>query len=65
MGYNVYRSAYASGPFKKINTSVEAATVYTDESVAAGKTYYYVVTAVDAKAESVHSNEISARVPSP
>lgn len=65
MGYNVYRSLSPSGPFTKINAVLEPATVYMDETVLSGKTYYYVVTAVDSKAESVHSNEITARIPSP
>ena len=39
---------------------------YTDTGVAAGQTYFYVVTAVDANgAESVYSNQASALVPTP
>jgi fibronectin type 3 domain-containing protein len=65
MGYNVYRGTNHGGPYAKINPELEPATVYTDHTVAAGTTYYYVVTSVDAAAESVYSNEIVAAIPSP
>lgn len=65
MGYNVYRGTKHGGPYTKINASIEPATVFTDETVLGGKTYYYVVTAVDTLAESVYSNEIMAKIPSP
>jgi fibronectin type 3 domain-containing protein len=39
---------------------------FTDTAVAAGKTYFYVVTAVDAAGnESVLSNEATGRIPTP
>lgn len=65
MGYNIYRSAHPGGPYTKINAELEPGTVYTDETVTGGSAYYYVVTAVDASKESVHSNEMAARIPSP
>jgi len=65
MGYNVYRGSKHGGPYTKINPELEPGTVYTDHTVAGGATYYYVVTSVDAEAESVYSNEIKAAIPSP
>jgi hypothetical protein len=47
-GYNVYRSTSASGSYSKISSSLDANTAYTDSSVAAGKTYYYAATSVNA-----------------
>ncbi len=65
MGYNIYRSSSALGPFTRINLVTEAATVYQDYLVVAGASYYYYVTAVNAQSESIHSNLVAATVPSP
>ena len=63
-GYNVYRSTTSGGSYSRITTSPTNATRYTDGSVAAGDTYYYVVTAVNSSGmESEHSNQISAVIP--
>jgi hypothetical protein len=63
-GYNVYRSTTAGGSYARINSSPTNATKYADGSVAAGETYYYVVTAVSSNGtESLHSNQISAVIP--
>jgi hypothetical protein len=63
-GYNVYRCAQPSGPFAKINSSLETATVYTDGTVVSGQTYYYATTAVDSSGtESGYSNVAQAVVP--
>lgn len=63
-GYNVYRSTASAGPFTKLNGSLVAGLEYTDNSVAAGSTYYYVTTAVDsAGVESGYSNTAEAVVP--
>ena len=41
-------------------------TAYTDLTVQAGQTYYYVTTAVDSNNnESAYSNEAPAAIPSP
>ena len=65
-GYNVYRSAKSGGPYTKLNSSTDTATLYTDSGVSAGSTYYYVTKALSsAGAESVASNEVKAVVPSP
>ncbi len=66
VGYNVYRGGVSGGPYAMINTSLDPSASYTDTSVAAGTTYYYVVTAVDSSSnESGYSNQATAVVPSP
>ncbi len=66
VGYNIYRGAAHGGPYHRINTALDASTNYTDATVAAGTTYYYVTTAVNgAGNESLHSNEAKAVIPSP
>ena len=65
-GYNVYRGTNSGGPYSILNTALIQPTDYTDDAVAAGQTYYYVVTAVDTQdLESVHSNQATAVVPTP
>jgi hypothetical protein len=63
-GYNVYR-AMTSGGYgaTPMNPSPLAGTTYTDTSVAAGGTYFYVTTAVDPGGQSVDSNEVTAVIP--
>jgi hypothetical protein len=64
VGYNVYRGGQPAGPYTKINSS--ANTAYTDNSVQAGQTYYYVTTTIDSSgAESGYSSAVQAVVPSP
>jgi hypothetical protein len=65
-GYYIYRSTVSGGPYTKLNSSRETATVYTDSSVKAGATYYYVTTAVNSKGtESEASNQVKAKIPTP
>ncbi|MBZ5615670.1 MAG: choice-of-anchor D domain-containing protein [Acidobacteriia bacterium] len=65
-GYNVYRGTVSGGPYAKINSALDPNAVYTDNSVQAGQTYYYVTTAVDSTgAESGYSNEAQAVIPTP
>ena len=65
-GYNVYRGSVSGGPYSKINSALDPSPAYTDNSVLAGQTYYYVTTAVDGSGvESAHSNEAQASIPSP
>jgi hypothetical protein len=45
-GYNVYRSSSLTGTYSKVNTSLDPATSFTDNTVASGATYYYDVTSV-------------------
>jgi hypothetical protein len=63
IGYNVYRRV-ASGSYAKLNTSTDATTSYTDNSVQSGLTYEYVTTAVDSSnVESAYSNPATAVIP--
>jgi hypothetical protein len=67
VGYNIYRGTVNGGPYTtKLNASPVSGVTYTDTSVVAGQTYYYVVTAVDSSGnESVYSNQAPATVPTP
>jgi len=61
-GYNVYRSTsqgatLANGLYTKVNSSPVAGVTYMDTGIAAGATYYYVVTAVSSGGESAASNQ--------
>ena len=65
VGYNVYRGTNTGGPYSQVNT-MNASTIYTDNSVQAGQTYFYVTTAVDGTGkESPYSNQTQAAVPTP
>lgn len=62
-GYDVYSSTTAGGPYNLVATWVTL-TSYTDASVTAGQTYYYVVAAVSSTGqESAYSNEVKAVIP--
>ena len=66
VGYNVFRGTQSGGPYAVLNSAADASTSYTDSTVQAGQTYYYVVTAVDSSGnESVNSNQAQAVVPTP
>jgi hypothetical protein len=66
VGYNVYRGTVSAGPYTKINSIADVSTDYTDTSVSAGQTYYYLTTAINsAGVESTYSNEVAATVPTP
>lgn len=63
VGYNVYRSTTSGGPFVKIATRVSGPS-YEDLLVVRGRTYFYVVTALDqAGHESRFSAEVRATIP--
>ncbi len=62
-GYNVYRHEEGQAPVK-LNEDPVRTPAYRDERVAAGKTYFYSVSAVDQRGnESARSEEGSERVP--
>ena len=64
IGYYVYRAALGSGSYTRLNSAPLAQMQFTDNSVASGQTYSYVVTAVDADSvESVYSDGVTADVP--
>lgn len=65
-GYNVYRGTVSGGPYRMLNGSLDSSTSYIDQTVASGKTYYYVVTSVGTeKVESAFSQQITATIPTP
>jgi uncharacterized repeat protein (TIGR03803 family) len=65
VGYNVYRGPNLTGPYTKINSTLDPNTSYTDSTVQGGQTYYYVTTAVDSQGmESAYSNQSEAVIPS-
>ncbi len=65
VGYRVYRGTVSGGPSAPNTTAPIPALDFTDTTVVAGTTYYYVVTAIDATGvESVYSNEVAAIIPS-
>lgn len=65
-GYDVYRSEVSGGPYAKLDSSLVTADSYTDPTVSAGLTYYYVVTAVtSAGVQSPDSIQAAATVPTP
>ena len=64
VGYNAYSSTVSGGPYTKLTATPTASTTYSDTTVQSGKTYYYVVTAVNSSnTESVLSSEVSATIP--
>jgi hypothetical protein len=62
-GYRVYRSTTAGGPYDF--AAAAGAPGLDDLGLTNGVTYYYVVTATDARAESGQSNEAAARPEAP
>lgn len=65
-GYVVYRAAAPGADFIRLTPAPTSTTTYVDRSVERGKTYFYVVTAVDRAArpnESARSEPAGATVP--
>ncbi len=66
VGYNVYRSSKAEGPYSMLNSDLDPVTNYSDSTVSGGLTYFYQATAVDSSGtESKPSNRVKAIIPSP
>jgi hypothetical protein len=66
VGYNVYKSSAANGPYTKLNSSLIPNLTFTDNFVASGNTYYYTATAVDgSNNESAYSVSAVTTAPSP
>ena len=62
-GYHVYRSMRHGKDYDRLTDRLLLRTTYSDETVTAGNTYYYVVTAVDqSENESEYSHEIKVTV---
>jgi hypothetical protein len=68
-GYNIYRAVYTTscGTFTKINSALNASTVYTDSVVVDGTNYCYATTAVNtSNEESGYSNIVpNVQIPAP
>jgi fibronectin type 3 domain-containing protein len=65
-GYNVYRSSMSNGPYTKLNSPLVTSTTFTDSTVLANQTYFYVGTSVDSSGnETVYSGQVSATIPTP
>jgi ASPM-SPD-2-Hydin domain-containing protein/centrosomal CEP192-like protein len=63
-GYNIYRGTSSSGPFARLNSALNTATSYVDNSVGVGATYFYATTAVNSSgAESSYSNLAEVNIP--
>ncbi len=63
-GYNVYRSSTSNGPYTKLNSPLVTSTTYTDTTVVASQTYFYVGTSVDSSGnETTYSTQVSATIP--
>jgi fibronectin type 3 domain-containing protein len=63
-GFNIYRGTTSGGPYTKLNASALSAASYSDSSVTAGQTYYYVATDLNSSGEeSTYSNQVTAAIP--
>lgn len=59
-GYNVYRSLTSGTDYERLNSSLITKLSYKDSGLEKGKTYYYVVTAVNTSGgKSGYSNEVA------
>jgi hypothetical protein len=56
--YRVYRATVPGGPYTRITST--SGTTYTNGSLTTGRTYYYVVQAINAAGGSANSAEVSA-----
>jgi hypothetical protein len=66
VGYIVERADQSGGPYTILTAAPIAALTFTDSTVAAGHTYFYVVVAVDVTGQtSAPSNEASVTIPTP
>jgi Abnormal spindle-like microcephaly-assoc'd, ASPM-SPD-2-Hydin len=64
VGYYVYRSLKSGNTYEKLNSQPESGTSYTDNSVASGQSYVYVVTSVASSGlQSSYSKPIDVSIP--
>jgi hypothetical protein len=62
-GYNIYRHEEGAAPVK-LNSQLAVTPAYKDSAVAAGKTYFYSISAIDLRGnESARSEEASETMP--
>jgi len=62
-GYKVFRSETKGKDYSKVGQTEKAVVSYSDGTVTAGKTYYYVVRAYKGSSQSASSDEASILVP--
>jgi fibronectin type 3 domain-containing protein len=70
--YHVYRGSQSGGPYALVGNTSKDKPNFTDTNVQPGRTYFYVVTAVNRRntvnekqIESTYSNEVRADIPHP
>jgi len=64
LGYHVYSSTVPGGQYVRMTSTPLSSAGYTDTNVQSGRTYYYVVTALNSSnQESAYSSEVTAVVP--
>lgn len=64
VGYYVYRSLKSGNSYSKLNSQPDSGTSYTDNSVASGQSYVYVVTSVNSSGvQSNYSTPIDVNIP--
>ena len=59
--YSIQRGSVAGGPYTQVATTFDPS--YSDSSAVSGMTYYYIVTALVSRIESLASNEASVTLP--
>lgn len=64
-GYNIYRSNTEEGEYVRLNSEALSLTTYTDTDLAASKTYFYIVKAINAAGESIPSDVAYAKTDAP
>jgi hypothetical protein len=62
-GYFVYRSNQNGGPYNRLQDAALSSTEFMDTGLAAGQTYYYVITSLKGETESNYSDQIVVTVP--
>ncbi len=66
VGYVVQRADQSGGPYTQLTATPIAATTFTDTTVRAGQTYFYIIIVVDSTGQtSAPSNEAAVTIPSP
>jgi hypothetical protein len=64
IGYYVYRSLKSGNSYSKLNSQPDSGTSYTDNTVASGQSYVYVVTSVNSSGvQSNYSTPIDVNIP--
>jgi hypothetical protein len=64
-GYDVYSSTVSGGPYNLVASTPAGTAAYSDSTVQAGLTYYYVVTAINetTSVQSSYSNQATVVIP--